>query len=194
MTPEQIAFAKRYGLPEGGRPPPPPPPPIGEAAPPAPGVPSPDGTAASGTSGNTNEIAKVTLLCRAVSLAHVDPNADPSIAYAVQNELRGSTNLFDPKETKLGEQINPDQNQDTNTFTFNVTLALRRPLSCSMTGNKQNLFLSSALLWRWLYWLGDATVSLDRITTEGTGDLKTAGRAASTVFPVLALPQPSLCQ
>ena len=26
--------------------------------------------------------------------------------------------FFDPKETKLGEQINPDQNLDTNTFTF----------------------------------------------------------------------------
>ncbi len=125
-TPEQKMFRQRYGLPEGGRyapergaPPPPPP---------APGVPPLEGTAASAGPENTNEIAKVTLLCRAVSLAHVDPNADPSIAYAVQNELRGSTNLFDPKETKLGEQINPDQNQDTNTFTFNVTLALRRPL------------------------------------------------------------------
>ena len=46
----------------------------------------------------------------------------------MQNELRASTNLFDPKETKLGEQINPDQNQDTNTFTFNVTLSLKRPI------------------------------------------------------------------
>jgi hypothetical protein len=63
-----------------------------------------------------------------VSLAHVAPNADPTIAYAVQNELRSSTNLFDPVKTKLGEQINPDQNQDTNTFTFNVTLALKRPI------------------------------------------------------------------
>ena len=80
------------------------------------------------TPGATNEVAKVTHLCRAVSLAYVTPNADPTIAYAMQNELRASTNLFDPKETKLGEQINPDQNQDTNTFTFNVTLALKRPI------------------------------------------------------------------
>jgi type IV pilus assembly protein PilM len=136
MTPEQIAFAKRYGLPEGGRYAPPPPPAEVAPAPPAPTVPpaetatpgQPPGASPGATPGATNEIAKVTLLCRAVSLAYVAPNADPTIAYAVQNELRASTNLFDPKETRLGEQINPDQNQDTNTFTFNVTLALKRPI------------------------------------------------------------------
>ena len=138
MTPEQIAFAKRYGLPEGPRyaPQAPPPPPTEVAPAPPPPVAPPEGgapgaapgTALPATPGATNEIAKVTLLCRAVSLAYVAPNADPTIAYAVQNELRASTNLFDPKETKLGEQINPDQNQDTNTFTFNVTLALKRPI------------------------------------------------------------------
>ena len=134
-TPEQKMFRQRYGLPEryGPRPPPPA---EGAPAPPPPAAPPPEGAlpgAAPGatdaaTPGATNEIAKVTLLCRAVSLAYVAPNADPTIAYAVQNELRASTNLFDPKETKLGEQINPDQNQDTNTFTFNVTLALKRPI------------------------------------------------------------------
>ena len=136
MTPEQIAFAKRYGLPEGPRYAPAPPPAEIAPAPPPPVAPPPEGGTAvevPGTTppaapGDTNEIAKVTLLCRAVSLAYVAPNADPTIAYAVQNELRANTNLFDPKETKLGEQINPDQNQDTNTFTFNVTLALKRPI------------------------------------------------------------------
>ena len=137
MTPEQIAFAKRYGLPAGPRYAPPPPPSAEVApAPPPPVAPPPEGASPgtalgatdAATPGATNEIAKVTLLCRAVSLAYVAPNADPTIAYAVQNELRASTNLFDPKETKLGEQMNPDQNQDTNTFTFNVTLALKRPI------------------------------------------------------------------
>jgi type IV pilus assembly protein PilM len=132
LTPEQRMFQQRYGL-EGGRYGGPPvregavaPPPPG--APPLPGAVPPEGAAAVAAPGATNEVAKVTLLCRAVSLAYVSPNADPTIAYAVQNELRASTNLFDPKETKLGEQINPDQNQDTNTFTFNVTLALKRPI------------------------------------------------------------------
>jgi hypothetical protein len=106
--------------PEGAPPPPPP----AEGA--APGAAA--GATDAATPGATNEVSKVTLLCRAVSLAYVAPNADPTIAYAMQNELRASTNLFDAKETKLGEQINPDQNQDTNTFTFNVTLALKRPI------------------------------------------------------------------
>src|SRR5882762_6002214 len=95
LTPEQIAFQKRYGLDRYAPAPtregaPPPPPPSPEGASPA-GSPS-AGTAADASPGATNEVAKVTLLCRAVSLAYVSPNADPTIAYAVQNELRASTN------------------------------------------------------------------------------------------------------
>src|SRR6185369_12672731 len=100
MTPEQIAFAKRYGLPGYGAAPAPPPAEVAPAPPPpaplteggAPPAAVPGTTAAAATPGATNEIAKVTLLCRAVSLAYVAPNADPTIAYAVQNELRAGTN------------------------------------------------------------------------------------------------------
>jgi len=125
MTPEQIQFQKRYGLLEGRGMAPAPPPAESAPAPPPPGAPPGEGTAAAGPKA-TNEIATVSLLCRAVSRAYVVPDADTTIAYAVQNELQASTNLFDPKETKLGQEIHRDQ--DTNTFTFNVTLALKRPI------------------------------------------------------------------
>ncbi|HEU0039457.1 MAG TPA: type IV pilus assembly protein PilM, partial [Verrucomicrobiae bacterium] len=71
MTPEQIAFAKRYGLPEGGRyaPQAPPPPPAEVAPAPPPPVAPPEGGAPGAVPGTTlpaapgatNEIAKVTL-------------------------------------------------------------------------------------------------------------------------------------
>jgi hypothetical protein len=43
----------------------------------------------------------------------------------MENELKSSP-LFDPKETQLSPQINVDE--ATGTFTFGVTLAIKRPL------------------------------------------------------------------
>jgi len=75
-----------------------------------------------------SDVAVITLLCRGVSLSHIAPSAnipDTDIVYAMENELKSSP-LFDPKETQLSPQINVDE--ATGTFTFGVTLAIKRPL------------------------------------------------------------------
>ena len=72
-----------------------------------------------------NETMKITLHCRAVNLTRVTPDADTKIAYALEHELKASW-LFDPNETKLGPNISVGA--DTNTLTFDVTLALKRPI------------------------------------------------------------------
>ena len=74
----------------------------------------------------TNEVSVITLRCRAVSLSNVDPSANTGIAFALQNELRASTNFFDPEKTELVGTITPDD--VTGTFTFDVSVALKRPL------------------------------------------------------------------
>ena len=92
-----------------------------------PGVPEPP-TPASPAKAAKSNVAVITLLCRGVSLARVAPSAnvpDTDIVYAMENELKGSP-LFDPKETQLSPQINVDE--ATGTFTFGVTLAIKRPL------------------------------------------------------------------
>jgi type IV pilus assembly protein PilM len=67
----------------------------------------------------------LTLVCRAVNLTGVDPSANSEIAYAVESELKSSTNYFDPKTTQLTGLISQ---VDANTFTFGVTIALLNPL------------------------------------------------------------------
>jgi len=139
MTAEQAAFQRRYGMGAFGKfggEPNAPPPPVAEApAPPPGGLDMPRDASAPGLgagvagdasgSGNTNEINIVTVICRAVSLAHVSPSANSDIAYAVQNELRASP-LFDPVKTELAGDTMPDE---TNfTFRFGVQVAFKRPL------------------------------------------------------------------
>jgi type IV pilus assembly protein PilM len=68
----------------------------------------------------------LTLTCRAVNLSSIDPSANSEIAYAVESELKNSTNYFDPKTTQLTGQITPDDL--TGTFTFGVTVTLLNPL------------------------------------------------------------------
>ncbi len=67
----------------------------------------------------------VSLVCRAVDLTSVDPSANSEVAYAVENELKASTNYFKPEGTQLTGQITPDAN---GTFTFGVTVILVNPL------------------------------------------------------------------
>jgi type IV pilus assembly protein PilM len=89
--------------------------------------PNPDGGAPmAGGVPATNEVSVITLRCRAVSLSNVDPSANTSIAFALQNELRASTNFFDPQKTELVGTITPDD--VTGTFTFDVSVALKRAL------------------------------------------------------------------
>jgi hypothetical protein len=82
--------------------------------------------AVSQSGSSSDEIAKLTLRCRAVIPSHVSGDAETTIAYAMQKELQTSTRLFDPRTTKLGPEIHRER--DGETFTFDVTLALNRPI------------------------------------------------------------------
>lgn len=67
------------------------------------------------------------ITCRAVSLVHVSSTANPDMAFAVESELKNSP-MFDPEGTQVpsSSSISPD---DANgTFTFPVTIKLKRPL------------------------------------------------------------------
>ena len=75
---------------------------------------------------SSDEIARLTLRCRAVIPSQAAGDAETTIAYALQSELQASTNLFNPGTTELGPEIHRDRGADT--FTFDVTLALRRPI------------------------------------------------------------------
>ena len=133
---EAEMFARRYGIrppgaPPGAAPAPAPVPaaeappvPSPEAPPPVPGV-DPTATAAAPTPANTNEIAKVTVTFRAISLTKFSPSANTETAFAVLNELRNCP-MFDAKETEFSGNISPDE--PPGTFTFPVTIKLKRPL------------------------------------------------------------------
>jgi len=121
-------FRARYGLDgrRGG-----PPPPGAEPAPPPPAdSAAPDGSTSrkKPKSGDTNEIATVTLTFRAVSLKDVSgqADADKRIAYDVLGELLSSP-LFDPdpQETRTDSEVTYEEN---GTFTFRIIARLKRPL------------------------------------------------------------------
>jgi type IV pilus assembly protein PilM len=144
LTPEQEAFRKRYGLETPGAPQPMLPAAELPAAPPGmesgvPGYPDPgmpydpnavpgDPNAVAGTPANPNEIATLNLVFRAVTLRKIVPSTslpDTDIVFAVDNELKNHP-LFDAERTKLDGQILTDDT--SGTFTFGVTLALKRPI------------------------------------------------------------------
>jgi hypothetical protein len=122
--------AGRYGPPpvpaESGAEAPPPPPPTPDGQPPIPGppgAPGVPGVPGGPTGGSTNETA--TLVCRAVNLKHIAADAETTIAYAVERELKASP-YFEPTGTSLsGQQFTSDE--ASGTFTFTMTLAFKRP-------------------------------------------------------------------
>jgi type IV pilus assembly protein PilM len=70
--------------------------------------------------------ATIKILCRGVNLGQqVSPEANTILAFAVQTELQASP-MFDPTQTKFDGQITVDET--TGTFTFPVTLVLKKPL------------------------------------------------------------------
>ena len=71
-------------------------------------------------------ISTLTVKCRAVDLKNVISDANTTIIYALQNELRASTNYFDADKTEVVGTIVPDET--TGTFTFDVSIALKHPL------------------------------------------------------------------
>jgi len=129
------AFRRRYGL-DGGRrggAPAPAQAPAPEAAP----APAADGSATEGTAGtsrkhktgDTNEVATLTLTFRAVSVKDVSgrPEADKDIAYTVVQELQNSP-LFDPDPQETHTTSDVINDEQTKTFTFSVAARLKHPL------------------------------------------------------------------
>jgi len=124
-------YRRRYGITMPGAPAAPTAPVNPEAPPtpdepetPVPGMPSIDQTAAAGTQ-NTNEIATVTLYCRAVDLSRVSPSANTELAIAVLQELQRSP-LVSAEGTQFEGAIQPDE--QTGTYTFGINLKLKRPM------------------------------------------------------------------
>ncbi len=131
----QREFARRYGLEMRGgapmAPPPMAPPPVAEQAP----VPPPDGGIPGGApvpapvADDTNQVSKLTITFRAVSLKNVSgqADADKGIAYAVLQELQNSP-LFesDPQKTHTSSDVTNDE--QTGTFTFSIVARLKHPL------------------------------------------------------------------
>jgi len=74
-------------------------------------------------------ITNITLICRAVDLTSVVPEANTTLMYNLESELQASTNLFDAKETRLVNTGGGDPSDPTtSTFTFRVVVSLKQPL------------------------------------------------------------------
>jgi FtsZ-binding cell division protein ZapB len=87
-------------------------------------------TPAGAPAGNSNQVASVTIVCRGVSLTQSPlsgnaASANTEIAFAFESALRESP-LFEAKETQLTQKVTEDET--TGTFTFGLTLKLKRPL------------------------------------------------------------------
>jgi hypothetical protein len=141
MDPEMMAaYRERYGVEMAGPPmaeaPPMPmaeappwdpsqqPVPGAEALPGMEGIPGMEGVPAA-PARNTNEVATVKLLFRAINLTPVAPAANTELAFAVLRELQASPHA-DPAETQFEGNLNPDD--QTGTFTFGIQFKLKRPL------------------------------------------------------------------
>ncbi|HYG21589.1 MAG TPA: type IV pilus assembly protein PilM [Verrucomicrobiae bacterium] len=73
----------------------------------------------------TNEISVVKIVCRAVDLSSVVSDANTTIIYTLENELKASP-MLDPKTTQIIGAIAPDE--ATRTFTVTFLLSLKNPL------------------------------------------------------------------
>jgi type IV pilus assembly protein PilM len=124
----EMAFRRRYGLVGGGQaPPPPPPPPNPETAP----APSPDGTTPGAAARpkkptDPNAISSFTVTFRAIGLNAVSPGADQELFFSVLNEIKASS-LFDP-DTTAPDDKGASPEEPPGTFTFGITIGLKRPL------------------------------------------------------------------
>ncbi|MCS7090835.1 MAG: type IV pilus assembly protein PilM [Verrucomicrobiota bacterium] len=123
-------YEKRYGIrfPGGSAAPVNPEAPPATAEPENPEMPATgmaDATTSTAQTTNTNEIATVTLYCRAVDLSRVSPSANTELAIAVLRELQQSP-MVNPEGTQFEGTIQPDE--QTGTYTFGINVKLRKPL------------------------------------------------------------------
>jgi hypothetical protein len=82
--------------------------------------------AAAAAQTSTNDITQLKLVCRAINLNKVSPSANTDIAFALAQQLKALPSLG--PETQLTGEMQPVPDTDL-TFTFNVTLALKRPIT-----------------------------------------------------------------
>ena len=79
----------------------------------------------------TNEIETVILTCRGVNLNTIKPTHNKDLAFTLDRQLQASTNYFtigtNISFLPSGSKLMVDAN-NTNTFTFEVNLKLKRPL------------------------------------------------------------------
>lgn len=76
--------------------------------------------------GSTNEISEISLVLRAVNLSNLSPTNNLHITASVEQELKANP-LFDPETTRLGKQPTPEEGAPT--FTFELTLGLKNPIT-----------------------------------------------------------------
>lgn len=76
-------------------------------------------------SATTNMISAIKIVCRAVDLSSLVSDANTTIIYTLENELKASP-LLDPKDTQIVGSITPDDS--TRTFTVTFLLSLKNPL------------------------------------------------------------------
>ena len=92
---------------------------------------TPGAEAGAAPAGNSNQVATVTIVCRGVSLTRVLSSGDAAsanteVAFALESALKRSP-LFDADETHLTQKVAEDE-ATPGTFTFGLTLKLKRPL------------------------------------------------------------------
>jgi type IV pilus assembly protein PilM len=88
-----------------------------------------DATKSAKAAPSTNQIDQINLTCRGVNLNSFSPTANTELAFTLERELKASTNYFvsGTNDTTLTGKMVDDANA-TNTFTFEVTLKLKRPI------------------------------------------------------------------
>lgn len=67
------------------------------------------------------QVTSILLTCRAVNMNKVKPDANTSIAFAIDSELKARTNLFDPQGVQLGNTVD-----DQLTFVVDFNARLNR--------------------------------------------------------------------
>ena len=72
------------------------------------------------------DITGVILTCRSVNMSSVSSKAYSELAYALETQLKSSTNYFDPAGTSFSGAVLPDASDLT--FSFEMTVKLKRPL------------------------------------------------------------------
>jgi type IV pilus assembly protein PilM len=98
---------------------------IGESGEPAPA--RKRAPAAAAATADSSEVSWITLKCRAVNLQDVAADANPTIFYTLENQLKACP-LFDAAKTGLQADARIVPDPANGTFTFNMQILLKKPL------------------------------------------------------------------